>query len=137
MFELYSPIFDILRILVSSLASGKFRLQLYCFSQACKDLRTGRTPGSSVVWSNFLGPGVGCPVVFIAITIASWALRPVSRRLPALPLCPSDRCDVRWIAPTLIVIALFVRSWVFLPKGGPPGSEKTTDEEGFSQPEGE
>src|SRR5215467_2489803 len=48
MFELYSPILDILRILVSSLASGKFRLQLYCFSQACKDLRTGRTPGSSL-----------------------------------------------------------------------------------------
>jgi hypothetical protein len=32
-------------IYLVSLASGKFRLRLYCFSQACSDSRSGRTPG--------------------------------------------------------------------------------------------
>jgi hypothetical protein len=78
--------------------------------------------GSSVVWSNFLGPGVGGPAVFAVITIASWALRPPARRLSAPPPSPADRGIVRWIVPTLIVIALFVLSFIFLPKGPPPGS---------------
>jgi hypothetical protein len=78
--------------------------------------------GSSVVWSNFLGPGVGGPVVFTVITIASWALRPPARRLLAPPPSPANQDNVRWIVPTLIVIALFVLSWVFLPKDSPPGS---------------
>lgn len=78
--------------------------------------------GSTVVWSNFLGPGVGGPAVFTVITIASWGLRPPARRLsPPLP-SSTVRGNVRWIVPTLIVIALFILSWVFLPKGGPPGS---------------
>jgi hypothetical protein len=34
------------RIYLVSLASGKFRLRLYCFSQACSDSRSGRTPGA-------------------------------------------------------------------------------------------
>jgi hypothetical protein len=67
-------------------------------------------------------PGIGGPVVFAAITIASWALRPPARRLSAPPPSPADRDIIRWIVPTLIVVALFVLSWVFLPKGGPPGS---------------
>jgi hypothetical protein len=76
---------------------------------------------SSVAWSNFLGPGVGGPVVFAVITIASWALRPAARRLSVPPPSLADRSIVRWIIPTLIVIGLFVLSWAFLPKGGPPG----------------
>ena len=88
---------------------------------AASHLLVGYSNGSSVLWSNFLGPGVGGPLVFTVITIASWALRPASRRLPAPLPPPSDRSNVGWIVPTLIVIALFVLSWVFLPKGGPPG----------------
>lgn len=79
--------------------------------------------GSSVVLSGGIsGPGVLGPVVFAVITLASWALRPPVRRLSAPPPSPADRGIVRWIVPTLIVIALFVLSWVLLPKGGPPGS---------------
>jgi hypothetical protein len=47
-------------------------------------------------------------------------MRPASRRLPAIPLSPSDPHNVQWIVPTLVAIALFILSWVFLPKGGPP-----------------
>jgi len=65
-------------------------------------------------------PGIIGPVVFAMITIASWALRPPQRRLLVPPPSPNDRGLVRWIVPTLIVIALFVLSWVPLPKGGPP-----------------
>jgi DoxX-like family len=67
-------------------------------------------------------PGIIGPAVFAVITIASWALRPPARRLPAPPLSPADRGMVRWIVPILVVMAMFVLSWVFLPKGGPPGS---------------
>jgi len=67
-------------------------------------------------------PGIISPLVFAAITIASWALRPPARRLPAAPLSPADRSIDRWIVPILIVIALYILSWIFLPKGGPPGS---------------
>jgi hypothetical protein len=78
--------------------------------------------GSSVVWSNFLGPGVGGPAVFALLTLASWALCPPNRRLPAPPPSPENRGTVQWLVPTLIVIVLFILSWVFLPKGGPPGA---------------
>jgi DoxX-like protein len=79
--------------------------------------------GSSVVLSGGIsGPGVLSPVVFALITIASWALRPPARRLSAPPPSPADRGIIRWIVPTLIVIALFVLSWILLPKGPPPGS---------------
>jgi DoxX-like protein len=68
-------------------------------------------------------PGISGPVVFTLITIASWALRPPARRLAAPPSSPAhNQINVRWIVPTLIVIALYVFSWVFLPKGGPPAS---------------
>jgi hypothetical protein len=66
-------------------------------------------------------PGIIGPVVFALITIASWALRPPTRRLSAPPPSPADQDMVRWIVSTLIVIALFVLSWIFLPQGGPPG----------------
>jgi heme/copper-type cytochrome/quinol oxidase subunit 2 len=66
--------------------------------------------------------GIIGPTVFAVITIASWALRPPARRLPAAPPSAADQGIVRWIVPILIVIVLFVLSWVFLPKGGPPGS---------------
>jgi hypothetical protein len=81
------------------------------------------TMGFSVILNGGVsGPGVLGPVVFAVITIASWALRPPARRLSAPPPSSADRGIVRWIVPTLIVIALFVLSWVLLPKGGPPGS---------------
>jgi hypothetical protein len=67
-------------------------------------------------------PGISGPVVFAAITIASWALRPPARRLSAPPPSSADRDIIRWLVPTLMVVALFVLSWVFLPKGGPPSS---------------
>lgn len=67
-------------------------------------------------------PGISGPVVFAVITTASWALRPPARRLSAPPPSPADRGMIRWMFPTLMVIALFVLSLVFLPKGGPPGS---------------
>ncbi len=78
--------------------------------------------GSSVVLGTLDGPGILSPLVFAVITIGSWALRPPARRLAAPPPSPADRSIVRWSVPTLLVIALFVLSWVFLPKGGPPGS---------------
>jgi hypothetical protein len=65
-------------------------------------------------------PGIIGPVVFTVITIASWALRPPARRLLAPPPRSADRGIVRWIVPTVFVIALYVLSWVLLPKGGPP-----------------
>ena len=67
-------------------------------------------------------PGIIGPAFFAVLTIASWALRPPARRLSA-PLQPlGDRGIARWMVPTLIVITLYVLSWVLLPKGGPPGS---------------
>jgi hypothetical protein len=78
--------------------------------------------GSSVVLSNPAGPGVSGPFLFAVITIVSWALRPAARRLSAPPPSPADRGALRWIVPTVIVIVVFVLSWVLLPKGGPPGS---------------
>lgn len=69
-----------------------------------------------------LVPGIVGPLIFAAITIASWALRPPARRLSVPPPSSADRGIVRWIVPTLIVMAMFVLSWVLLPKGPPPGS---------------
>jgi hypothetical protein len=65
-------------------------------------------------------PGIIGPAFFAAITMASWALRPPSRRLPSPPPSAADRGAVQWIVPSGIVVALFVLSWVFLPQGGPP-----------------
>ena len=67
-------------------------------------------------------PGISGPVAFAVITIASWALRPPERRLAAPPPSPVHQSTARWIVPILVVIVLFVLSWVFLPKGPPPAS---------------
>ncbi|HEU0273397.1 MAG TPA: DoxX family protein [Candidatus Udaeobacter sp.] len=67
-------------------------------------------------------PGIIGPSIFTVITIASWSLRPASRRLSPSSPPVAARGLARWIVPILIVTALFVLSWVFLPKGGPPGS---------------
>jgi DoxX-like protein len=75
----------------------------------------------TLVWSPS-SPGVGGPLIFAAITLASWALRPPARRLSAPPPSAADRGMVRWIVPTLIVLALFALSWILLPTGAPPGS---------------
>jgi hypothetical protein len=67
------------------------------------------------------GPGIVGPALFAVITMLSWALRPPARRLPAPP-SPPHQGSVHWMVPTAIVITLFVLSWVFLPKGGPPAA---------------
>ena len=64
------------------------------------------------------GKWVG-PLIFAALTLASWALRPPARRLqratppPAVPA-------VSWVAPLLIALALLGLSLATLPKGPPP-----------------
>ena len=56
------------------------------------------------------------PLVLMAATFASWALRPADRRVPdAKPssgLRPMD-----WAIPVAIILTLFVLSWLTIPKG--------------------
>jgi hypothetical protein len=61
------------------------------------------------------------PAVLTAVTLASWVLRPPARRLPA-PAAPADRRVVSWLVPSLVLIILFMLSFVFLPTGPPPAS---------------
>jgi hypothetical protein len=73
--------------------------------------------------SHFLaGDGAGKwagPLVFAALTLASWALRPPERRLgrqsPAVAL-PA----VTWFVPIVITAAFLVFSLATLPEGPPP-----------------
>lgn len=59
------------------------------------------------------------PLVFAGFTLASWALRSPGRRF--VETNPStDRRAVTWIVPILIVAAMLILSFVFLPKGAPP-----------------
>ncbi|HET9001603.1 MAG TPA: DoxX family protein [bacterium] len=65
--------------------------------------------------SHFLAgySGLGSPLIFTAITLASWALRPPTRRLEAAP--PAEQRLASRLVPTLVLIALFILSWIFLP----------------------
>jgi len=56
------------------------------------------------------------PLLFAVFTLASWALRPATRRLiPASPA--ADTRAVEWIVPILIAVVLLVFALVTLPKG--------------------
>ncbi len=58
------------------------------------------------------------PLVFSAFTLASWALRPASRRLPRL--APAKEMHiVSWSVPVLMVVAMLVFAFFTLPKGAP------------------
>ena len=59
------------------------------------------------------------PLMFSAFTLASWALRPPSRRLPRLTPAKEMRI-VTWSGPVLIVAAMLVFAFLTLPKGAPP-----------------
>jgi len=65
------------------------------------------------------GPGRWAgPLVFAAITLASWALRPPERRFELdrpTPIRPSA-----WVVPAGLVLVLLVLSFLTLPKGSPP-----------------
>ncbi len=58
------------------------------------------------------------PLIFAAITLASWALRPPDRRFElarSQPTRPSA-----WIVPAALVVVLLLLSFLTLPKGAPP-----------------
>ena len=58
------------------------------------------------------------PLIFAAITLASWALRPPNRRFE---LGPSPRTrPLAWIVPAGLVVVLLLLSFLTLPKGAPP-----------------
>jgi hypothetical protein len=59
------------------------------------------------------------PLILAAVTLASWALRPASRRLPRLTPAAELRAGV-WAVPTLIVAAMLAVAFFTLPKGAPP-----------------
>ncbi len=59
------------------------------------------------------------PLVFSAFTLASWALRPASRRLPRL--APAKKMRIfAWSVPVFMVTAMLVFAFITLPKGAPP-----------------
>jgi DoxX-like family len=59
------------------------------------------------------------PLIFSVLTLASWALRPASRRLPKLtPL--TEMRTAPWIVPVLTVFAMLVVAFFTLPRGAPP-----------------
>lgn len=59
------------------------------------------------------------PLILAAFTLASWALRPASRRLgeaaPEVELRPFT-----WAVPSLITAAMLVVAFITLPMGAPP-----------------
>jgi hypothetical protein len=59
------------------------------------------------------------PLIFSALTLASWALRPASRRLPKLAPARGMRAEA-WVVPVLIVAAMLGVAFLSLPKGAPP-----------------
>jgi hypothetical protein len=68
----------------------------------------------------FAGDAVGAwlgPLIFTAMTAASWALRPKERRLSPAPL-PALRPRT-WVATTGVLVAFLIFSLLTLP--GPPG----------------
>jgi hypothetical protein len=59
------------------------------------------------------------PLILAGFTLASWALRPASRRLGE----PAPAIELRaftWAVPGLITAAMLVVAYITLPKGGPP-----------------
>jgi hypothetical protein len=64
-------------------------------------------------------PAQGNPLVLAAIALASWALRPQARWLPA-PEAPARPRTIEWLVPALVLALLLILSFIFLPKGAPP-----------------
>lgn len=60
------------------------------------------------------------PLIFSAVVIASWALRPADRRLQNATLAPETR-PLAWAIPIGILLLLLAISYLTLPKGPPPG----------------
>jgi hypothetical protein len=56
------------------------------------------------------------PLVLMALTIVSWALRPAERRLPDAKPSPDTR-PVGWATAVAIMLILFVLSWLTIPTG--------------------
>ncbi|HJZ85784.1 MAG TPA: DoxX family protein [Polyangia bacterium] len=59
------------------------------------------------------------PLIFTAITLASWALRPQDRRVPRLAPATPVRI-ISWIIPLGLVVVFLVVALLTLPKGPPP-----------------
>jgi len=68
-----------------------------------------------------VGDGAGKwlgPAIFGAMTLASWALRPLDRRLPHAT--PTSGTQLRsWIVPIALTAAFLVLALLTLPKGAP------------------
>ena len=60
------------------------------------------------------------PIVFAAITLASWALRPPARRIQQTG-APIEVRTFEWVATALAAVIMVVVSLASLPKGPPPG----------------
>jgi len=56
------------------------------------------------------------PAVFAAMTLASWALRPVDRRLPTVEEPPVTK-PIAWAIPVALVIVMLAAALLTLPKG--------------------
>ena len=59
------------------------------------------------------------PLVFAALTLCSWALRPPTRKLVATGPTDGPRAAAWWV-PVLILLAMVVVSFLTLPTGPPP-----------------
>ena len=59
------------------------------------------------------------PLIFAAITLASWALRPAERRVPPATTTSNLRL-VAWIIPLGAIAVFLVVALLTLPKGPPP-----------------
>jgi hypothetical protein len=59
------------------------------------------------------------PLALAGFTIASWSLRPKTRRLPEATTVSVTRPTAWWV-PTLIGVAMLVMAFLTLPKGAPP-----------------
>ncbi|MHB8418549.1 MAG: DoxX family protein [Myxococcales bacterium] len=66
------------------------------------------------------GPGRWAgPAVFAVLALASWALRPPARRLPAPD--GSGARPVEWAVALLLLVAMLLAAYFSLPQGPPPG----------------
>jgi hypothetical protein len=62
-------------------------------------------------------PAWMAPLIFSVLTMASWALRPASRRLAG---ASAETRAASWVIPALTFAAMLAVGFFTLPKGGPP-----------------
>lgn len=93
---------------------GFLRLKEWAYAGAIFNYTGAATSHLLVGYRGWVGP-----LVLAGITLASWGLRPSTRRLAA-PAGPADRRIVQWVVPILIIVAMLVVSLITLPKGPPP-----------------